>query len=89
MAQKETAYTETCLYCLWYDGEYTKHITMDMRVAYKILIGIQCLNAGLWRPMCWEQLRPVVYQGGGGLGCSNPLQNSEGPPKSCQTQLDL
>ena len=27
--------------------------------------------------------------GGGGLGCSNlPTRNSEGPPKSCQTQPD-
>ena len=24
----------------------------------------------------------------GGLGCSNPPRNSEGPPKSCQTQPD-
>ena len=25
----------------------------------------------------------------GGLGCSNPPRNSEGPPKLCQTQPDL
>ena len=30
----------------------------------------------------------VAYRGGGGLGCSNPTRNSEGPPKSCQTQPD-
>ena len=30
---------------------------------------------------------PVAYWGGG-LGCSNPPRNSEGPPKFCQTQPD-
>ena len=25
----------------------------------------------------------------GGLGCSTPPRNSEGPPKSCQTEPDL
>jgi hypothetical protein len=29
---------------------------MDMRVAYKILIGIQCWKTGPWRPISWEQL---------------------------------
>jgi len=29
----------------------------------------------------------VAYRGGS-LGCSNPPRNSEGPPKSCQTQPD-
>ena len=33
---------------------------------------------------------PSQWRTGGGLGCSNPPPlNSEGPPKSCQTQPDL
>ena len=34
--------------------------------------------------VCWW---PVAYRGGC-LGSSNPNLNSEGPPKSCQTQPD-
>jgi hypothetical protein len=38
--------------------------------------------------LAYEQLQAVAYRGGG-LGCSTPPpRNSEGPPKSCQTQPD-
>ena len=38
----------------------------------------------------WKYMsRYAVAYRGGGLGCSNPTRNSEGPPKLCQTQPDL
>ena len=39
----------------------------------------------------WRRERLPVASGvpRGGLGCSTPPRNSEGPPKSCQTQPDL
>ena len=36
---------------------------------------------------CYTLLTSGVPRGGG-LGCSTPPRNSEGPPKSCQTQPD-
>ena len=42
------------------------------------ILGIVTISLGDW------QWRTEV----GGLGCSNPPRNSEGLPKSCQTQPD-
>ena len=57
-----------------------------------MLVADSAVNSTVKKIMHLSQLyytETVAYRGGGGLrGSTPPPRNSEGPPKSCQTQSD-
>ena len=64
----------------WMRGGNVTQVSCCRHITVQLVVGA----SAVWLLLCKVS---VAYRGG--LGCSNPPhQNSEGPPKSCQTQPD-